>query len=175
MKYRTCMHARILKKFICLFCFRSKNDSDLRVHVRACVRTLHFDALFFRTSVHKSKLTDEQWDRILEHLVKAWKQPVVHDTKIGWWITSLATFAYPTLQKICADGGYRGSFVYEARLTKTPDRGAHLLIKISHRHTFNLYEHCFLKFILLIAKWLQSSLCGTEEIFLYKCLERNTC
>ena len=26
----------------------------------------------------------------------------------------MATFSYPTLQKICADGGYRGSFVYEA-------------------------------------------------------------
>ncbi|MBR2519268.1 MAG: transposase, partial [Selenomonadaceae bacterium] len=24
------------------------------------------------------------------------------------------TFTYPTLKKICGDGGYRGSFVYEA-------------------------------------------------------------
>ena len=36
-----------------------------------------------------------------------------HDTKIGYWATGLATFAYPTLKKICGDGGYRGSFVYE--------------------------------------------------------------
>ena len=38
----------------------------------------------------------------------------LHDTKTGWWIAGLATFAYPTLKKICGDGGYRGSFVYEA-------------------------------------------------------------
>ena len=38
----------------------------------------------------------------------------LHDTKIGYWATGLATFAYPTLKKICGDGGYRGSFVYEA-------------------------------------------------------------
>ena len=37
-----------------------------------------------------------------------------HDTKIGYWVVGLATFAYPTLKKICGDGGYRGSFVYEA-------------------------------------------------------------
>ena len=38
----------------------------------------------------------------------------LHDTKIGYWATGLATFIYLTLQKICADGSYRGSFVYEA-------------------------------------------------------------
>ncbi|MBE8952255.1 MAG: hypothetical protein SR1Q7_03810 [Quinella sp. 1Q7] len=38
----------------------------------------------------------------------------LHDTKIGYWVTGLATFTYPTLKKICGDGGYRGSFVYEA-------------------------------------------------------------
>ena len=38
----------------------------------------------------------------------------LHDTKIGYWAAGLATFAYPTLEKICADGGYRGTFVYEA-------------------------------------------------------------
>ena len=38
----------------------------------------------------------------------------LHDTKTGWWATGLATFACPTLKKICGDGGYRGSFVYEA-------------------------------------------------------------
>ena len=32
---------------------------------------------------------------------------------MGWWIAGLTTFAYPTLEKICGDGGYRGSFVYE--------------------------------------------------------------
>ena len=37
----------------------------------------------------------------------------LHDTKIGYWVVGLATFAYPTLEKVCADGGYRGSFVYE--------------------------------------------------------------
>ena len=37
-----------------------------------------------------------------------------HDTKTGRWAAGLATFAYPTLEKICGDGGYRGSFVYEA-------------------------------------------------------------
>ena len=26
----------------------------------------------------------------------------------------MAAFAYPTLKKICREGGYRGSFVYEA-------------------------------------------------------------
>ena len=38
----------------------------------------------------------------------------LHDTKTGWWAAGLATFACPTLKKICGDGGYRGSFVYEA-------------------------------------------------------------
>ena len=38
----------------------------------------------------------------------------LHDTKIGWWATGLVTFTYPTLKKICEDGGYRGSFVFEA-------------------------------------------------------------
>ena len=38
----------------------------------------------------------------------------LHDTKIGYWAAGLATFAYPTLKKICCDGGYRGSFFYEA-------------------------------------------------------------
>ena len=38
----------------------------------------------------------------------------LHDTKIGYWAIGLATFAYPTLEKICGDGGYRGSFVCEA-------------------------------------------------------------
>ena len=33
---------------------------------------------------------------------------------MGYWVTGLATFTYPTLKKICGDGGYRGSFVYEA-------------------------------------------------------------
>ena len=33
---------------------------------------------------------------------------------MGYWVTGLATFTYPTLKKICADGGYRGTFVYEA-------------------------------------------------------------
>ena len=38
----------------------------------------------------------------------------LHDTKMGYWATGLATLSYPTLKKICGDGGYRGSFVYEA-------------------------------------------------------------
>ena len=38
----------------------------------------------------------------------------LHDTKMGYWVAGLATFAYPTLKKICGDGGYRGTFVYEA-------------------------------------------------------------
>ena len=38
----------------------------------------------------------------------------LHDTKIGYRATGLATFVYPTLKKICGDGGYRGSFVFEA-------------------------------------------------------------
>ncbi|MBR3499451.1 MAG: hypothetical protein IKO05_10720 [Selenomonadaceae bacterium] len=38
----------------------------------------------------------------------------MHDTKIGYWATGLATFAYPTLEKICGDGGWRESFVFEA-------------------------------------------------------------
>ena len=37
----------------------------------------------------------------------------LHDTKIGYWVAGLAIFTYPTLKKICGDGGYRGSFVYE--------------------------------------------------------------
>ena len=37
-----------------------------------------------------------------------------HDTKMGYWVAGLATFTYPTLKKICGDGGYRGSFVFEA-------------------------------------------------------------
>ena len=38
----------------------------------------------------------------------------LHDTKMGDWATGLATFTYLRLKKICGDGGYRGSFVYEA-------------------------------------------------------------
>ena len=38
----------------------------------------------------------------------------LHDTKIGYWATGLATFAYSTLEKICGDGGWRRAFVYEA-------------------------------------------------------------
>ena len=38
----------------------------------------------------------------------------LHDTKIGYWVAGLACFAHTTLKKICGDGGYRGSFVYEA-------------------------------------------------------------
>ena len=38
----------------------------------------------------------------------------LHDTKMGYWVAGLATFAYPTLEKICGDCGYRGSFVYDA-------------------------------------------------------------
>ncbi|MBQ6297815.1 MAG: hypothetical protein IJK81_09065, partial [Selenomonadaceae bacterium] len=38
----------------------------------------------------------------------------LHDTKIGYWVAGLATFTYPKLEKICADGGYRGYFVYAA-------------------------------------------------------------
>ena len=38
----------------------------------------------------------------------------LHDTKTGYWAAGLATFTYPTLEKICGDGGYRGTFVYEA-------------------------------------------------------------
>ena len=30
---------------------------------------------------------------------------ILHDTKIGYWVAALATFTYPTLEKICADGG----------------------------------------------------------------------
>ena len=30
-----------------------------------------------------------------------------------YWVTGLATFTYPRLKKICGDGGYRGSFVFE--------------------------------------------------------------
>ena len=74
----------------------------------------------------------------------------LHDTKIGYWATALATFTYPTLQKICADGGYRGSFVYEAykyfglrvEISKKVSQdyeltitSAQTLIKISHIHT----------------------------------------
>ena len=33
---------------------------------------------------------------------------------MGWWVAGLATFAYPTLEKICGDGSYRSFFVYEA-------------------------------------------------------------
>ncbi|MBD3879741.1 MAG: transposase [Quinella sp. 1Q5] len=38
----------------------------------------------------------------------------LHDTKTGYWVTGLAIFAYPTLKKICGDGGYHGSFIFEA-------------------------------------------------------------
>ena len=37
----------------------------------------------------------------------------LHDTEMGYWAFGLANFTYPTLKKICGDGGYRGSFVYE--------------------------------------------------------------
>ena len=37
-----------------------------------------------------------------------------HDTKMGYWVAGLATFTYPRLKKICGDGGYRGTFVFDA-------------------------------------------------------------
>ena len=93
------------------------------------------------------------WDKILEHptqaddigclLAVAIHKANLHDTKMGYWVTGLAAFSYPTLKKICADGGYRGTFVYEAHkylasITKALDsrnERAETLIKISHIHT----------------------------------------
>ena len=49
---------------------------------------------------------------IEEHLVRVTRQRT--GVKSRFWVAGLATFAYPTLKKICGDGGYRGSFVYEA-------------------------------------------------------------
>ena len=34
---------------------------------------------------------------------------------MGYWVAGLAIFTYPRLKNICADGGYRCSFVYEAQ------------------------------------------------------------
>ena len=33
---------------------------------------------------------------------------------MGYWAAGLATFTYPTLEKICGDGGYCGSFFFDA-------------------------------------------------------------
>ena len=38
----------------------------------------------------------------------------LHDTKMGYWAASWATFTCPTLEKICGDGGLSGSFVCKA-------------------------------------------------------------
>ena len=36
-----------------------------------------------------------------------------HDTKMGWWIAWLALFTYPTIERFCADRGYRGTFIHD--------------------------------------------------------------
>ena len=35
----------------------------------------------------------------------------IHDTKSGIYTTKEAYMSYPTIQKFCADAGYRGTFV----------------------------------------------------------------
>ena len=37
----------------------------------------------------------------------------MHDTKMGWWIAGLALFTYPTIERFCADRGYRGTFIHD--------------------------------------------------------------
>ena len=70
---------------------------------------------------------------------------------MGYWVAGFATFSYPTLKKICVDGGYCGSFVkrwivertfawlnHSRRLSKDYELtlvSAESLIKISHIHT----------------------------------------
>ena len=68
-------------------------------------------------------------DKILIHLVNnrsveykgVCRRRNLHDKKIGYAVAGLSTFSYPTLQKICVDGGF---FVY-----------AETVIKLSHIHT----------------------------------------
>ena len=88
-----------------------------------------FPPVFTVHSFYRRARLSGLWDRILAHLVKLTRQKAgfigcllfvvvhkanLHDTKMGYWAAGLATFAYPTLEKICGDGGYRGTFVYEA-------------------------------------------------------------
>ena len=74
-----------------------------------------------RTCVHRKKyetdIKEEQWE-VIEPLFfnmrkYKWEKRNLQCT-MGYWVAGLATFAYPTLEKICADGGYRDSFVYAA-------------------------------------------------------------
>ena len=81
-------------------------------------------------------------------------------------MAGFATFSYPTLKKICVDGGYRGSL---ASITKKLERGknvcmahslsrlskdyeqtaasAQILIKMSYIHTYlSVCEHRLLGF-----------------------------
>ena len=91
-----------------------------------------FPPVFTVHSFYRRARLNGLWNRILEHLVKLTRQRAIvtdeigcllsvvihkankHDTKMGYWVAGLATFAYPTLEKICGDGGYHGSFVFEA-------------------------------------------------------------
>ena len=32
---------------------------------------------------------------------------------MGWWVAGLALFTYPTIERFCADRGYRGTFIHD--------------------------------------------------------------
>ncbi|MBR2732889.1 MAG: hypothetical protein IKD80_01380 [Selenomonadaceae bacterium] len=36
------------------------------------------------------------------------------DTTMGLWSAMVASCAYPTIKRFCADKGYRGTFIYDA-------------------------------------------------------------
>lgn len=51
-----------------------------------------------------------------------------HDTKMGWWVAGLAVLTYPTIERFCADRGYRGSFIHD--VNKILERGVDISEKI---------------------------------------------
>ena len=62
-----------------------------------------------KTKGVKSQIVTDEIGCLLSVLIH---KANLHDTKIGYRVAGF--FTNPTLKKICGDGGYRGSFVYEA-------------------------------------------------------------
>ena len=46
---------------------------------------------------------------------------------MGWWVAGFALFTYPTIERFCADRGYRGAFIYDLTTLK---RGVDISEKI---------------------------------------------
>ena len=76
--------------------------SFVRQYAKSQLGKAKFTVHSFYRRAHLSGL----WDSILTHLVKLTRQKA--DSHRLYWLLNI------TLEKICADGGYRGYFVYAA-------------------------------------------------------------